>query len=794
MIKFSGILCILLILYSSIHGQMIISGKVTDEKTGQGIGFASVSILSAKDSGLVKGQVTDSAGVFMFQNIPTGKYILLLSSYGYKKIYKDVIPAEDIINLGNIPMSGDLTLLSEVVVAGQKPAFQRIGDKLAVSVSGNPLFHTAANTFDILKKVPGLEVNSDGTIQMSGRITPVIFINGKPVQMSPEELQQYLGSLSPGMIASIEVINNPSSRYDGEYKGIIDIKLKQDLTLGWKGNANIVLQQNAYTLADNNFSLTYKTGKLVYSARLGYVTGERIYRYKGLQHLANTNIMATNTQTITRNNNLSYQLGIDYYLSKDHQVNIVGRAYRQNRQIDAFNTLHTTDSTAQHLVSHTNTFTYSTPLQDNYAANLNYSGQFRKTTLEVLSTFLMIRNQQKEDIQTKNTITDHLLDYWKTNLYNNILIRSVQADLSGNAGKGKWAAGGKFAFTTTKNNLYYDTLHTSGVFAPDASRSNNFKYDEYISAAYASYENTYHQLSYTVSLRAEHTHSTANAITEHTVTTRDYLTWLPGLSITIPMKASQQLHISYSRRMTRPNFAQLNPFRFYNSPLNYFVGNPYLQPSTTQMLNIAYTRKALQVSLQVGRESDPMTRYPEYDSVTNVLQYLGKNLPYNDFAGIEISFPLTVNKWWRMSHNIRGGYKKEQTPYHGVTYAIPIFDYNLTGSQVFTLPQQITIDISYYYRSLSGTGLYVSRSLASVDAGIRKSWLKGKFNTGINFYDMFDTYRVRYIFREKKIIDNAFTHWVGARRAALTLSYSFGKSTHSSKQRAKNEEENRAGI
>ncbi|WP_142685820.1 TonB-dependent receptor [Chitinophaga polysaccharea] len=322
MIKFSGALGILLIFCCTVRCQVMVTGKVTDEKTGQGIGFASVSILSVKDSGLIKGQVADSTGEFVLQNVPMGKYIILLSSYGYKKIYRDVLPVNNLINLGQLAMTADLTLLSEITVAGQKPVFRRMGDKLIVSVSGNPLFQTAANTFDILKKVPGIDINGDGSIQMSGRTTPAIFINGKPVQMSPEELQQYLGSIAPDLIASIEVINNPSSRYDGEYKGIIDIKLKQDLSLGWKGNAGVVVQQNAYTTADNNFSLSYKTRKLVYSIRLGYMTGERNYRYTGLQHLANTNIMATNTQTITSNNNLSYQLGIDYQLSKTQQLSI----------------------------------------------------------------------------------------------------------------------------------------------------------------------------------------------------------------------------------------------------------------------------------------------------------------------------------------------------------------------------------------------------------------------------------------------------------------------------------------
>ncbi|MBS0031627.1 outer membrane beta-barrel protein [Chitinophaga sp. 22321] len=797
MMKFSLALGLWLVLYCTGYAQSLITGVAVDNTTRAGIGFVSVSLLSAKDSLLVKGQIADSAGRFELPGISSGRYILLFSSFGYEKLYRDVAcdgAADHTVHLDNISMAAIAKRLHEVIVSGTPPSFQRVAGKLVTTVAGNKFFAATANALDIIKKLPGLEVNGDGSISLSGRVTPAVFIDGKPVAMSPEELQNYLANLSPDMISSIEVIPNPSSRYDGEYKAIIDIKLKRDTTLGWKGSLSSGLQQNAYFLADNNLSLSYKTKQVSYTARLGYKAGSTIYKYSALQHLANTNIMATNNNVRTGNNNFNYQLGADYSFAKTQQIEIMGRAYLSDRDINALSTLHTTDAAAKQLVADIRTSNNSSPLQRTYGLNLNYGGQFSNTRLEILSNFLKIGNRQQEDIQTNNAASHTLLDYWKTDLKNDILIRSLQADLSGNIGKGKWNTGARFAFTTTKNNLQYDTLNTNGAFAPDSSRSNNFRYDEYISAVYAGYERPGNKLSYAISLRAEHTYSIGNTFSQQTVNTRNYLTWLPGVSVNFPVGARQQMNISYSRRMTRPNFAQLNPFRFYNSPLNYFVGNPYLQPSKTDMLRIDYTRNTLNISLFAGRETDPMGRYPEYDSVTNVLEYLGKNLPYNDFAGLEVSLPITVYKWWKMNNTIRGNYKKEQTPYHNVVYAYPVFDYTISGSQVFTLPPDITVDISYYYRSLSGNGLYILKSATSVDLGIQKSWLQGKLNSRLNYYDLFNTYQNSAVFREKTIINNALKHWFGSNRLALTLGYSFGRSTLKGKQQNKNEEENRAGM
>lgn len=785
-----------LFIFLGLKGQVRLTGKTIDDTGKAGIAFVTVHLLTTPDSLAAYETITDTSGSFTLAGIKPGNYLLHLSAIGYHAKYWPLsfTSHTEIKSLDNIMLVAEHGVLNAVTVSSRKPPMQRVGDKLVLNVTGNVFYKTAVNTFDILKKIPGLQINADGTMLLSGRNTPTIFIDGKPTPMSEQELQNYLAALTPDMIASIEVIANPSSRYDGEYKAIIDIKLKRDKALGWNGTVTANVQQNEYTYTEDNLLLTYKAKKVAYTARLGYTGGSKIYRYNALQHLANTNIMATSTETETKYNNLNYQLGFDYNITPSQRLGVWLRAFFNNRETSSHNTLHTTDSSSKVLVSDIDTKNMAAPEQDNYAANIDYSVTLGTQQLQVLGLLSKISNRQNEDIQTKDRYAAALSDYWKTDLKNDILIRMVQADLSGELGKGKYGVGAKFVYTTTKNDLHYDTLNLHNEFVTDSGRTNNFQYEEYITALYATYDLKYEKLAYSFGLRAEHTHSIANAITQNDITKRDYLTWLPNVNVTYTIDNNNQLNFSFTRRITRPTFSQLNPFRFYNSPLNYWVGNPTLLPSKTSTFSIAYTYKTLNASLSIGRENDVLARYPEYDSATNILEYLGRNLPYNDFAGLDINLPVTITKWWKTTNNVGLYYKKEQTPYHKVTYEIPITSFSFNTSHIFSLPKGFTFDLYYYYASRGGNGLYISKSMSNLDAGLQKSWFAGKLNTKLNVYDIFNTYRVYFIFREKSIINNELRHWFGQRRIALTLTYNFGSSTHKARQNKKNEEEGRAGF
>lgn len=787
-----SILLLSLCLFTSLFlSAQTIKGKLIEAKTKQGVPFATLALTDQSTPNLIKYANSDTSGLFELRNVPQGKYLLVVNLLGYQKTQQEILINDslNVLELGNILLSEDLNLLKEVIISGGTPNFATLNGQMKIGIANNAFFKTAANLVDVFRRLPGVQVNQDGTMLMGNRVSPTLFVDGKPVNMSADEIQTYLSTLTPDMVESVELINQPSSKYDGEYQGIIDVKLKRNLSLGLKGIYNTRFQRNNYSLFDNNSSLNYKTNRLTYGLNLGHTAGSTFYNYHALQYLANTDAMTTDTRTITSNQNFNVQASVVYELQKGQSLAAFARTYQIDRNAATDNQLLTQPSNLGHTLALIKGDTDARPKQQNYAGGLNYDAQFKNSELHIITSLAQIDNRQSEDIQNWDAVKNEQFNYWKTSSKNNILIQAAQADYTQNMSIGKLELGGKFAYTTTENNLRYDTL-ANGIFNTDPKRSNQFGYREYIAAGYLSYIKQLNKINYSLSLRAEHTRTIANSITTGTVTERKYLKWLPSLNINYAITKNEQLNFGYSRRLTRPTFAALNPFRFYYSPRHYWIGNPYLQPSTTNLFTLSYSRKALNISLNAGREVDPMDRYPEYNATTNELIFLGRNLPYRDFANVQISLPITINKWWRMNNNVGFYYNKALTPYFGQIYKIPIYNYTINGSQVFSLKEWV-LDVSYSYESKSGNGLYVMAPVYGIDLGIQKAWLNNKINTKLAFYNVFDTVKRRMIFREKSIINNDFYHYYGAQRLVFSLSYNFGSSTYKATENKKSEEENR---
>ncbi|WP_025143398.1 outer membrane beta-barrel protein [Pedobacter jeongneungensis] len=783
----------LFFLISPLLSAQVITGKVLDIKTNRGLPSVSLTLTNKDRPALIRYSNTDTSGFYRFSDIPNGKYNLSISLMGYQKVQKELLidkNSAEILALDNIFMAEDVNLLNEVTITGGVPAFSTKNGQLKIGIANNLFFKSAPNLLDVFRKLPGLQVSPDGNMQMASRATPTLFIDGKPANMSNDEMLAYLSSLSPDMVESVEMINQPSSKYDGEYQGIIDVKLKRNLSLGLKGNYNLQFQQNNYSLSDNNLALVFKTKRLVYDLKLGHTTGSTFYKYYALQYLASTNALITDTRTVTANRNYNVQARISYELKSGQNLEAFLRTYQVNRNAESGNQLITQSAGLDQTIALIKSDNDAHPKQHNYAGGLNYDARFKNSELHIITSLAQIDNRQTEDIQNQNILNHTLLSYWKTNSRNNIVIRSAQADYTLNMGKGKFEFGGKFSYASTKNNLRYDTLANS-VFNPDPKRSNQFNYQEYIGAGYLSYSGQKDKINYSLNLRTEYTLTKAYSITTGTFTERKFLKWLPSFNLTYTIGDNEQLSFNYSKRLTRPTFAALNPFRFYYSPRHYWIGNPYLQPSTTNLINLSYSRKTLNISLNAGRETDVISRYPEYNAATNELIFLGRNIPHRNFANLQVSSPITVNRWWRMNHNVGFYYNKELTPYFEQTYKIPIYDYKINGSQVFSLKDWL-FDVSYTYESKSGSGLYIFAPVYGVDLGLQKGWLKNKLNTKIVLYDAFNSSKRRLIFREKSILNNDFYHYFASNRLVFSLTYNFGRSTYRAKENKKSDEENRA--
>ncbi|CAH0153477.1 outer membrane beta-barrel protein [Chryseobacterium sp. Bi04] len=684
------------------------------------------------------------------------------------------------------------TNISEVIIQSASRNLKLNNGNIVMAVSGNKDFKTSTNLLEVLRKTPGVSVDQENGIFIGGRLTPAIFIDGKPVVMSNQELQAYLRSLSPEMVESIEVNSNPSSKYDAEFKGIIDIKLKKNTNLGWKGSYNGNLYVNKFSFRENSLNLTYNTEKIAYNLQAGYTDGISRYRYQALQRLANTNIMRTNTDQEDMGTVYSIQAGADFRLNDKNRasVNLRGN-FRENDRIRS-GSLYTTDKSETKLVSHTeseNPIAYS---QDNYGITASYSFQNKGFKIDLLGNYLSVKNKQQDDFINRNKGSSELLSYWKSDLFNKIGIYTGQIDASQKIGNADIEAGIKYSQSDTNNNIRYDTLSVAGQFTFDPARSNIFSYKEKIWAGYLAYRQKFGKLQINAGIRFENTNSISNAVTVDSIVSRNYLEWLPSFSASYTIDTSNELSFSYSRKITRPVFLQLNPFRFYFSPLNYWIGNPYLLPSFTSQIKATYRHKNWITSFTIGKEKDVMTRYPLYNPETNVLEYLGTNLPYRKFAALETSFPVKINKWWSVTSQFAGYYNYEFRPYLDEVFALKIYNYEIRLNQVFTLPKGYTITLFANYESKTGNSLYIIKPRYTVDLSVQKFWLDNKLNTKIGYNNILDSYDQRLEFRHKQIMDNRFTHWWDSSRFFLSLSYNFGSSKYQNKEIQKTEEENRA--
>jgi len=697
---------------------------------------------------------------------------------------------------GKIPDSlaevkSSTTDISEVIIQSAPRKMKLNEGNLVLSVAGNKDFKTSSHLLDVLRKTPGVTVDQEDGIFIGGRITPAVFIDGKPVVMSNQELQAYLRSLSPEMVESVEVNTNPSSKYDAEFKGIIDIKLKRNVNLGLKASYNGNIYVNKFNYRENTFNISYHTGRVTYNLQTGYNDGISTYRYHALQRLANTNIMRTQTYQEDAGKVYNLQAGADFNLNDKNRLGINLRGNFRNNDRIRTGSLYTTDKTGTQLVFNTASENPTDYSQYNYGMTADYSFQNKGFKLVFLGNYLSVKNKQNDDFINKDSVTENLLSYWKSDLINKMNIYTAQIDVSQKMGNADLEAGVKYSNSDTQNNIRYDTLSVGSHFVFDPSRSNIFSYKEKIWAGYLAYRQKMGNLQINAGLRFENTNSISNAITVDSVVSRNYLKWLPSLSASYTFNKFSELSLSYSRKITRPAFSQLNPFRFYFSPLNYWIGNPYLLPSFTSQIKATYRYKNWVTSFTIGKEKDVMTRYPLYNPQTNILEYLGTNLPYRNFAVLETSFPVRVTKWWNITSQIAGYYNYEFRPYLNEVFALNIYNYELRINQVFSLPKGFTVNVFGAYESKTGNSLYSIKPRYTVDVSVQKAWFDNKLNTKIGFNNLFDSYDQRLEFRHKQIMDNRFTHWWDSSRLVFSLSYNIGSSKYQVKETQKTEEENR---
>ena len=580
------------LLFNVTLSAQIIKGKVIDENKAPVI-FAAVTLNSPLDSSLVKATITEDLGIFSFEGIPAGKYELNISSIGYSTYKKSIDFKENILDLGTISIDNQTQNLEEVTVVSEKPMVQVLADKTVFNVE-NTINATGTSAFELLRKAPGVIVDNGGGFIVEGKTGVQIFIDGKLSVLQGEDLINFLESLQATDVETVEIITQPSSKYDAAGNaGIINIKLKKDKSLGTNGTftSGLTVGDFGRTNSSINFNNREKKGNFygTYSNRFGKSTGF----IDLLRSQFGTQFDSRSTSIYDRNTN-NLKLGYDYYLNSKHTI---GAIVNGN-----FNNGFTTSTTTTPIREIGSIENDSVLVAENQRQNTSYNinGNLNYKYADTLGRSLNIdldygRYNSERDAFQPNTyfngdetqILNQRITFQDTPI--DINIATIKTDYEQNFLKGKLGLGFKLSYINTDNTFdFFNQINGQNIL--DVDQSNQFEYQENINAAYFNFNRKWGKWNLQFGLRLENTDSdgilTSEQENEDDRVQRNYTDYFPSGGLTFQMNRKNQFALTYSRRIQRPNYQSLNPFEYQLDELSFSKGNPFLTTTIYQQYQV----------------------------------------------------------------------------------------------------------------------------------------------------------------------------------------------------------------
>lgn len=768
-----------------------LSGKVVDEK-GQALSFAAVRVLNSPDTALVKSGATNVDGEFLIEGLKSGNYVLSVSMVGYKTTKTASFALLNDLKLHTITVESTVRQLKEVSITAKKPFVEHQIDKTVLNVE-NSIVSSGSTALDVLEKAPGVQVDRQNEqIKLNNKTGVTIMVDGKTSFLSGADVTTLLSNMSSDQIATIELITNPSSKYDASGNaGIINIKLKRNKTYGTNGTVSVnggqgLMPDSPTDLvrASANLNLNHREGKWNV---FGNGTAARKSNFNNTivnrTTFANGLSSAFNQDFERKNKGVGFQgkFGADYYASEKTVFGVMVDANTIRTKLDNFS--NTFIREVQSNLASTNSVVqnaYSKSPANNFTANFNIKHDFNKTGNNITfdadySNFNNRRDEQFDARYLNQSGQQTNATLLRNNTDANIDIFAARTDLTLPINKTmKVETGLKTSYVVT-NNDFLSEQFLSGNWQNDLGKSNNFIYKENINAAYVNFAKEWKVWQIQLGLRAEHTHSNGNSVTSNKEVDRNYLSLFPTVFLNQKITTNNNIRYSYSRRVDRPNYQQLNPFAFYMDPYAVDQGNPYLKPQFTDNFEISYSYKQLSFSLNYSDTRDMITQISQQDEVTRIVNVIRQNLGRAQNYSAGVYFPVKVVKWWNMQNNASVYYNKFQDGnLEGAPFLSSKVAYNFNSTQQFTLAKNFSAEISFWYNSPRVSGVeQTTISQYALNAGIQKSMLNKKLKLRLNMDDIFLTNRWQGKLEYQNVNLNVSNRYT-SRRANFSLSYAFG--------------------
>ena len=718
---------------------------------------------------------------FVIKNAPNGNYLFRVTNLGFSDYRKQLTYEGGDLDMGTILLESETENLDEVTVVAEKPMVQVLADKTVFNVE-NTINATGTSAFELLRKAPGVIVDNSGGIIVEGKLGVQIFIDDKLSVLQGQDLMNYLESLQSTDIEAIEIITQPSSKYDAAGNaGIINIKLKKDKSLGTNGSitTGVTVGDFARYNSSINFNSRGKKGNLygTYSNRFGKSTGflNLLRTQSGTQFDARTN-------SVFDQNSNNVKLGYDLYASKKSTFGVIlngnfNNGFGNNNSRTPIRPVanvindsilvsnNKTSNTSSNINANLN-YKYADTLGHSVNVDLDY-GKYSsdRDALQPNQYFNADETQiLRQNITSQNTPID-------------IDIATFKTDYEQDLFKGKFSSGIKFSYVNTENTFdFFNRINGADILNP--MQSNQFDYTEQINAAYVNYNYKKKKWNIQLGLRVENTISDGNLIStqenEDARVERNYTDFFPSGGLTYQLNQKNQFALTYSRRIQRPNYQSLNPFEYVIDELSFRKGNPFLQPQYTNNLKLSHTfNYRLTTSLSYSYISDFFAQVTVADGASRNF-ITTRNVADNEVLNLGISYPKKIKEWWNVYFSLNAyisNYKANSTEF------LPVKQETLSfyAQNTFSLPDELSLEVSGWYSSPSvWGGTYQTVALGSLNVAFQKKYFNDKLTARLAFNDILYTIP----WRGTTQFGNLFIDGSGgsdSRQAAVSLTYDFGR-------------------
>ncbi len=790
-------------------GDGIIKGVLVDDKKSP-VPFATIVLKKSVDSSFYKGEITNDSGEFAIENVKPGSYSIEIKIQGFEKYTKVNVKVSDenpLINMGLIELSRSSNGLKEVTVTAEKPFIEKQAGKMVINIE-NSIVQSGTSVLEMMGKLPGVQVTNQDEIVLKGKSGVNVYIDGKSTMLSADNLASILRGMSSNSIEKIEIITSPSAKYDASGSaGVINIVTKKNKEEGLNGNVNAGYGQGRYDKENAGLQLSKKNKYC--NLFLNYTFSNRKnfndFRLKRtFPTLLNPNArIESNSYTITKSINHSPRIGIDAYLSKKTTLSFVGSGLT-NKANDINNSHSDFRNPDEHKI---NSIDFINKLQNSWysytgSANLTSELDTNGRSISADIDYADFSNQvNQENISNSNDENDNFLNQQlsKGDQHIRFTVYSAKTDYSQKLNKKiTLETGLKSSYVNSNSNSkFFNDVSNNLVY--DSSKSNHFVYTENINAAYLNINGEFKKLTFQSGVRAEQTVVKGEQLLTGKKIKRNYVRLFPSAFIDYKINDDHDFCFNIARRIDRPPYSNMDPYRILTDVGTYSQGNPDLRPqlTTSSYLNYSY-KNILYVTLNASITRDRVILALLHNVNEGVTLRTFVNVERVYYYSLELLYSKKLTSWWRT--NIGA------TPYYQI-FKGQLFDYTINNSypasfqlytnNSFTLVKDFSIECNLFYQSKFSTGISIIKPSYNISLGIKKMFLNKRATVSLNINDLFwsQTWRGTAYFgtAEKTLVSN-FIGLRETRVANLSFSYRFGQGKVDKSRRTSVEENEKDRI